>query len=236
MAALALTIVLVAYNNVANRWPPFNRGAYVPANVLAGLALYAAAVGFFDASAAALGVASATLEDLLVGAGLGAALTLPLFILASFERTRRLVADERVAGLGGVRLLYQVVIRVPVGTAAFEELAFRGVLFAVWQQATTTLVAAVVSSAAFGLWHIAPTVNLITANRPDASTRSRVTAVVATVVGMTGAGLALVWLRLETQGLAAPWGLHASLNSLATLGAVVAHRKRPAPAGTSRPG
>lgn len=226
MAAVLLTIVLVAYNNVANRWPQFNRAAYVPANVVAGAALWATAVGPLGSSAASLGLTGLTLADLLLGAGLGLALTLPMFVGLFFQRTRRLLADERVASLGGARLLYQVAIRVPIGTAAFEELAFRGVLFAAWQEVSTVPVAALISSSAFGLWHIAPTLNLITANKPELGPRSRARAVGATVLAMTAAGVALVWLRLASESLAAPWALHATLNSLATVAGVMAHRKR----------
>lgn len=227
MAAALLTIVLVAYNNVANRWPSFNRAAYVPANLIAGAALCAAVIGPLGLDAGSLGLTGLTLADLMLGAGLGVALTLPLFGGLLFERTRRMLADERVAGLSGAHLVYQVVIRVPIGTAAFEELAFRGVLFAAWLQVGSITVAALISSIAFGLWHIAPTVNLIAANTPTLGPRARIKAVGATVLAMTGAGVALVWLRVETGGLAAPWALHATLNSLATVAAVMAHRKQP---------
>ncbi len=226
MAAVLLTIVLVVYNNVANRWPPFNRGAYVPVNVVAGFLLGALALGPLGLNETSLGLTMQTARDFLTGAGLSLVMTAPMFVALLFERSRRLLADERVAGLTGGALLYQAAIRVPVGTAAFEELAFRGVLFAVWRQTTSTIVAATISSIAFGLWHIAPTLNLIAANRPTAGSRSKATAVAATVVAMTGAGLALVWLRVQSGGLAAPWALHATLNSLATLAAAAAHKKR----------
>jgi membrane protease YdiL (CAAX protease family) len=227
MAAVLLTIALVAYNNVANRWPPFNRAAYVPANVLAGSVLWAVAVGPLGLSAASLGLADLAVGDLLLGTGLGLALTLLLFVGLLFERTRRVIADRRVAGLGGARLLYQAAIRVPIGTAAFEELAFRGALFAAWRQVASIPLAALISSVAFGLWHVAPTLNLIAANKPGLGPRARIKAVGATVVAMTAAGLALVWLRLESGSLALPWALHATLNSLATVAAVMAGKKGP---------
>jgi len=39
-----------------------------------------------------------------------------------------LLNDQRVAGLDRRQLAYQVLLRIPVGTVAWEEIAFRGVL------------------------------------------------------------------------------------------------------------
>jgi hypothetical protein len=41
--------------------------------------------------------------------------------------TRPLLNDQRIAGLDRRQLAYQVLLRIPVGTVAWEEIAFRGV-------------------------------------------------------------------------------------------------------------
>jgi hypothetical protein len=111
---------------------------------------------------------------------------------------------------------------VPVGTAATEELVFRGVLFAAWLQHGLAE-AWIVSSVTFGLWHVSPTVNLVRANRPDAGAARVAGAVAVAVAATTAAGASLVLLRYLTGSLLAPWALHAALNSVATMAAARAH-------------
>jgi membrane protease YdiL (CAAX protease family) len=135
----------------------------------------------------------------------------------------RRIADRRVAGLSGGALTYQVLGRVPVGTAATEEFAFRGVLFAVWLQHGLVR-ALIASSVALGLWHISPTINMVRANRPEAGAGHIAGAVAVAVVATAAAGALLVWLRHVTGSLVAPWAIHATLNSTATLVATRAHR------------
>ena len=55
-------------------------------------------------------------------------------VLGSSRVSRRadvafpLLDDQRIAGLDRRQLAYQVLLRIPVGTVAWEEIAFRGVL------------------------------------------------------------------------------------------------------------
>jgi membrane protease YdiL (CAAX protease family) len=128
--------------------------------------------------------------------------------------------------LQGWGLIYQALVRVPVGTAVTEEVLFRGVLFAAFQDAGMTVVeSALVSSAAFGLWHISPTINLVRMNDADASNGETIRTVIGAIVLTTAAGLGLTWLRVETHGLLAPFLAHAGINSLATLAGVIAARR-----------
>lgn len=221
MARILVTLALALYNNVANLWPPFNRTAYVPANLLVAAALVLVAREVLDLSSAELGIDGLTMTDAGLGAAIGGAMAAPLFVLASTRRGARLVADRRVADLRGAALAYQTLIRVPLGTALLEELAFRGVLFAAWRgegDATAYLI----SGAVFGLWHIAPAATMVRLNAPGARL---VWPVLGTVAATALAGAALTWLRVETGSLAAPVALHATLNSLATLAGARAGRR-----------
>lgn len=224
MARLLVTLALAAYNNVANVWPPFNRAAYVPANVVATAVVTFVATAALGLSLDELGIATSTPADAALGLALGAALAAPVFALALSARGARVVADRRVAHLRGAALAYQTIVRVPLGTALWEEIAFRGVLFAAWRT-HGDVAAALVSSVVFGLWHVVPGAVMVRANAPHARRATVARAVAATVALTTCAGAGLVWLRLWTGSLAAPVALHAALNSLATLAAVVAARR-----------
>jgi uncharacterized protein len=225
MARILVTLALAVYNNAANLWPPFNRTAYVPANLVASAALLAVATVVLDLSGADLGLADLDLTDAAMGAGLGFAIAAPLLVLARTRRGARLVADRRVSGLRGGALAYQTLIRVPLGTALLEELAFRGILFAAWR-GEGLVTAYVVSSAVFGLWHVAPAATMVRLNADRATGPLLWRGVVGTVLVTALAGAALTWLRLETGSLAAPFTLHATLNSLATVAGAWAGRVR----------
>lgn len=218
MSRVLVTLALGVYNNLANMWPPFNRTAYVPANLLATIVLTAVAVKGLGLSPEDLGITQWSILDGALGLALAGAIGLPLLALARWDRGARLVADRRVGGLRGKMLAYQTLIRVPLGTALLEELAFRGVLFAAWR-GEGDVVGALVSSSVFGLWHICPAAVMVKANVPAASRAFVARGVAATVLLTTCAGVALVWLRLATGSLAAPFAAHAGVNSLATLAA-----------------
>ena len=230
MGTVALAVALVVYNNLANRWPPFNLAWFVPANlfVCAVVLWLAFSDRMLDLSALEVWGPASPVGPGIVGLGIGLAIVAPLFLLARSTRWSRFIEDKRVEHLTGAGLLYQTLLRIPVGTALLEEVAFRGVLFGAWRP-SGVVGAAVYSSIAFGLWHISPTVNLVKANRPGAGASTTIKVVLGAVVFTTAAGLGLVWLREITESLAAPLVLHSVVNALATVAAVTAHRReRPA--------
>ncbi len=222
--ALALSIAIVAYNNLINRWEPFHRVAYVPANLTftTVIALVAAAtLGLsrtdmgLEGDASDAGMALATVAAFAIGA-------------LAFTRSRHSyrIADKRVRGLRGVELVYHLLARIPLGTAVAEEVIFRGVLFAAWRDARmSTLGAALCTSFVFGLWHISPTIIGIRLNDPQASGKKLSVGVIAAVLLTTAVGLVLTWLRLRNGGLIAPIVLHGGINSVSALAAVLASRR-----------
>lgn len=229
MLGLLIALALIAYNNLINLWPPFGEGRlYVPINLSLAAGLLAIAVGPMDLTPAALGLGGSHGDSLMWGAFLGALVGLSLFAAAAWRRTRALVADQRLADARLAELGYRVLIRIPLGTALVEELAFRGVLLAAWSGLGTS--AAVWSSVAFGLWHVTPSIKMLRANRPPRAQGSSALAAVVVTVGLTtGAGLLLAYLRVRTNGLAAPFAAHATVNGLSVLAAAFAHRARRSP-------
>ena len=218
----ALVVALPLYNLVANQWPPFNKALFIPMNLALAGVLLILAVGPLDLTSEAI-FGRSTASDVGVGFLLGLAATAPLFALALFDRGARLVRDERVAHLSGWTFGYQVLLRIPLGTAFVEEVVFRGVLFAAWRD-SGALRAAIYSSLVFGLWHVGPTINLVRANNPGASTMTTARTIAGAVVFTTTAGLFFSWLRMRF-GLGGPIALHATVNALATVASVLAARR-----------
>lgn len=216
--ALGLSAALLAYSGTVHLIPGFN-ALYVPLSLLAtaGLAAVAWRVG--------LGLADLGLLRTNVSTGLAwglaiAAITAGLLTVAvAVPAVRPLFGDARIAGIGSDLLVYRALIRIPLGTALFEEFAFRGVLLGAWSRVTSAPRAVAASSATFGLWHIRPTIELLEANALATSTLSRVFAVAAAALLTLGAGYLFCLLRIRTESLFAPFVAHAAVNSLAIIAA-----------------
>ena len=226
--AAAAAMVLAAYNNLVAA-QPWHRRWYPAVNACAAAAALAAA--------AASGLTATDLglhpDQLRPGLRLGSAAATPVvtaFALAALTPAARpLLNDQRVASLTNRQLAYQVLLRIPVGTVAWEEIAFRGVLQAALRRVLAEPAATVVASATFGLWHIRPTAEALAANRLARTRGARIAAVTAVAAGTAAAGALLSVLRERSGSLAAPVLLHLAANCTAPLASALANRSRTPP-------
>jgi len=134
-------------------------------------------------------------------------------VVAAVPATRPVLNDKRITSLDGRAVAYQAVVRIPIGTVLWEEVAFRGVLQAALRRILPETAAIAATSAVFGVWHIRPTLQALRVNGL-ASNRGQAAARVAAGVAATAAGGALLsWLRARSGSLAAPVLLHLATNS-----------------------
>ena len=96
-------------------------------------------------------------------------------------------------------------------------------------QSHSTIVALILSSAVFGLWHIFPTINQLEQNDAAAvlfgKKRAHQAGSIITVVIITGlAGMMFGWLRIIANSILAPWIVHWSINASGVLGIAVAKK------------
>ncbi len=207
---LAMLGGLVAWNVVQNR---VERRTYGRLNA-AGSALVVA-VGRATGS---------TWDDLGLGPGSwrrGVQLGAPVAAMAAGVMTaagarhRNLFRDERVERVSPAELALETLFRIPVGTAVFEELVFRGAAWGRLAARSGVRRAHVISSAIFGLWHILPTLNTLRVYRRGRWRRTPLLAAVAVAaaVGATGtAGIGLALLRRHSRSVVAPIIVHAVVN------------------------
>ncbi|MGY1711863.1 lysostaphin resistance A-like protein [Geodermatophilus sp. SYSU D00758] len=224
--ALALAVPLVlflgAWNNLVV--PRLPGGAYVTANVTATAVLLGAA------RVAGLSWAELGLDPRRAGAGLrwggacAAVVVAGCAVGLAVPATRPLFADARVAGAGAVELAHDVLVRIPLGTVLWEEVAFRGVLLAVLARLLPPRAAVAVSALVFGVWHVRPTAGAVAANDLADGTPARVLLVVLGCLVTVGAGLVFAWLRVRSGSLLAPVLLHLATNTSGLLAAAVAQR------------
>jgi uncharacterized protein len=222
---VALALALLAWSVVANLG--LGDRAYLARNLVltAGLLLLArslrltwAELGLAPADLGAgvrWGAAAAVVVAVAVGIGILLADQVPLIT--------SLLGDERAA-LPPDELVYQTSLRIPVGTALFEELAFRGVLLAVLVRVSGPWRATLLSSVVFGLWHVAPTIVALEVNDVVPTEPAGVGAIIAAVAVTAVAGVVFSLLRWRSRSLLAPILAHWATNALGLLAAAATGR------------
>ncbi len=213
---VALVFVALVAANLVNHlllpgqpWP----GAIGLTVVLAGIAVSA------RMSARELGLDRADLRSGLRWGGTGAGVVAACFAVAGFVPP--VLASLTPSTTGVASVLTTALVVIPLTTVLPEELAFRGVLLGLLDRTMRTRSATIVSSAAFGLWHLLAagggTVNRTAADSVGevvgSAALGRVLLVLGTVLATTGAGFVFCWLRRRSGSLIAPMLVHWALNA-----------------------
>jgi len=203
--------------------------AWVSVSLLTGaLVLIAWTAG---ATRADLGLGLAdTRAGVLYGAAAAGIVLLVLIVAAAIPATNGFLHDSR-AQISGGRMLYELAVPILLLTAIPEEFAFRGVLLGSALRLWGPWRASLITSALFGLWHIAPTVHTMSDNAAVAGASASLAGQVLVVFGSVAvtflAGLVFCWLRLRSGSLIAPVMAHVATNGLAlTVAWLIAHHPR----------
>ena len=208
--AVAYGAALVVWNNVigAQGW---HRRWYTPVNAGAAAASLAiAAAGGLTATD--LGFGRGRWLPGRLGALLAATTAAGWLTAVAVPAVRPVLDDKRITGLDGRGLAYQALVRIPVGTVLWEEVAFRGVLQATLRRVMSEPATIAVTSGVFGLWHIRPTAGALRANDLASGRLQEATRVAAGVAVTAAGGAAFSWLRARSGRLAAPVALHIAIN------------------------
>lgn len=235
--ALGVVAALTASNVMTNRVLP--RWAYVPWNVgvACGLVWWARAVG--GCSTAELGISRRHLWGGLRWGGAAAGVVAAGYAIgATLPATRPLFRDDRAERVAAPELAWRVLVEIPFGTAFAEEVAFRGVLPAMFRRRFAAdehwaVRADATAAALFGLWHVLPAFGLAEANptlQSMSDTAGAAAAIGGSVASTTAAGLLFTWLRNRSGSVAAPVLLHGAINGGAfTLSWMLGRDRRTAP-------
>ncbi len=148
-------------------------------------------------------------------------------IAAAIPQTRELFEDDRIVDSTVPFLLFEAFVRVPIATALYEEVLFRGVVFGMLARRMAPLWAAAASSLAFGFWHILPTLETVESNPAGgvfAGVLGLTLASIGAVLGTAAAGLVFMWLRLRANSVVAPILAHTAWNGFAIIaGTIIVH-------------
>ncbi|HXH83150.1 MAG TPA: CPBP family intramembrane glutamic endopeptidase [Candidatus Tectomicrobia bacterium] len=150
-------------------------------------------------------------------AGLALAVVPVAFIALAPLVTGEPVENEGITSLSGPELALRLGVRVPIGTALFEEAVFRGVLYAMALRAGGERAALVGTALVFALWHTAIT-SMTVAESGVVDARALVALGVAlSLAGLFAGGVIFAWLRWRTGSIGAAVGLHWSVVSAMTI-------------------
>ena len=156
----------------------------------------------------------------LIWAAAAIGLITAVYVIGSlFRLTRAAFHDERMGEMSGGRLMFQALVEVPFGTVLFEEIAFRGVLFAMLARRYGLIWAIVGSALLFGLWHILPSIGTHEQNPALGSVvgegrKGNILAVLLSVLTTALAGVLFAGLRVFSGSVLAPMGFHWATNGL----------------------
>ena len=159
---LALGALLVTYSNALAIWAElhkrFPEALFRRLNplVIGGMLLYASRRpgGIPATGIRARGLVRSTGEGITSGIGLS---ILPLLFFRRPVLLDTPLEYGPVAKMTRRELLEDLLLRVPIGIALFEELAFRGLLYSALRRSYSIKTSVLWSAAAFAAWHLAVT-------------------------------------------------------------------------------
>lgn len=211
---VAVVVLMLMVNVAANKAVP----GYYLFWTLGGSVVVLALGLLDDCTWGDLGLAPGTW---IIGAIWGAVLMGLIFAVyavgSTWRRTQSAFRDASIAGMSLPRLFWQSLVELPFGTVLFEEIAFRGVLWAMLARRYGVVWATVWSSILFGLWHILPSLDLHLRNERLAAVGgggwwARTTAIGGSVITTAIGGVVFSLLRIGSGSLLAPMGLHWATN------------------------
>jgi membrane protease YdiL (CAAX protease family) len=153
------------------------------------------------------------------GAVTAAAVALGYAVAVALPPTRSGFDDARSTALSGSQLAWRAFGTVPLGTVLLEEVAFRGVLYAMLTRRYGLRPAIMTSSVLFGLWHFLPAQavrgsNAFVGQVAGTGSGAQALTVLGAMIGAAVGGVVLCELRRRSGSLLAPAILHWALNGL----------------------
>lgn len=168
-----------------------------------------------------LGVDS-LLRGISIGVAASGVIIGSVYLAARVPHLNPYFTDTPFARMSRRRLGREVAMRIPLSTALLEEVLFRGVLLGLLLQFHHTLIALLLMSICFGLWHIAGAVRQIETQHAveplwHASSGRQWTKIASVVIATSSAGFVFGLLRVWSGSLVAPWLVHWAINASGAL-------------------
>jgi membrane protease YdiL (CAAX protease family) len=163
-------------------------------------------------------------RGLIVGGSVIGIIVVGMAIAIAVPATRELFKDERIIENSIPWVLFQAFVRIPFATALYEEILFRGIVFGMLVRRRSPLVAGLITSLLFGLWHVLPTLQTLDTNPGGDLFTGAIgvtIAIAGTIAGTAIAGFAFLWIRLYANSTYASVLAHIGTNSVAMLASLI---------------
>ena len=210
--AVALSAALLIYGNAASSFPHGMREQFLLWSNLVLLAgLLAWALRWARLTVQELGLEARNAPgSALFGVILGVLAAIPpvLFIALAPLFNEGPVEAPELTDRSGAWMVYFLLFRQPVGTALFEEVAFRGVLYGAWCRVGGDRLAMLATSGTFSLWHLVITSRTVAESGVVSSPPAVAAGVLVSLAGLFIGGLIFAYLRWHTRSVAAPVAGH----------------------------
>ena len=219
--ALAISAVLVVYGNVTSAFPHDTRQQFLLWSnlaLLAALLFWALLWARFSPVEIGLDTRNAA-SSAMFGFILSVLAAIPpvAFIALAPLFNEGPVEAAAITERSGAGLAYFLLFRQPVGTALFEEITFRGVLYGAWRRVGGDGAAMLGTSLTFSLWHIVITSRTVVEGGVVSAPAAVVAGVVVSLAGLFIGGLLFAYLRWHTRSIAAAVVAHWLIVALMTV-------------------
>jgi membrane protease YdiL (CAAX protease family) len=211
-------ILLVLFNNLIDFLPfGLHDTFYLWLNLLLLLIAWWWTRKFLHLSAEDIGFRRKNLaRSLLLGFAVAFALIAPFAIILWIRGFIGLNLKGPVLAVDSLQdLLFRSLVRIPFGTALFEEMLFRGFAYGYVQKRFNSLKAILISSFLFSCWHIVPAFRTVRGNFRVGDVFLGASLWIIFMVGSFIAGLMFAWLRYKGKHIGGCILAHALINSLA---------------------
>jgi membrane protease YdiL (CAAX protease family) len=222
-----LVLFLFAYNNLVNLLPPtLHAPLYVWMNLGVLLLVWIFSKHYLNLTPSDIGWTRLNIgKSLLYGLGISALVVLPfiilLWVLPSMGYNVRTPRLETVAR---DIFWWRIFIRIPLGTAFFEEMLFRGIFYGYLMKKMSQARTILLTSLFFGFWHIMPAFRVAGRDLQITAPIAFIAVWFLLILGSIVGGLLFAWIRHRTRNIAGCVLAHASINVLSLLGAFVVWR------------
>lgn len=217
---LFFIIFVIIYSFIITHIVPRKLYSFVNIILSIGAIIYALIIAKIDLSKLGFSI-SAMKYSLLIGAIICIPLVICIIGVSIIPKFQKHFYEVPAKNNNLRVFAYEVLFRIPFGTAFSEEIIFRSVLLSILLTNHTSLIAIIISSVCFGFWHIFPTLKNLesndTLNLPINKHSRNLFVTIGSILITSFAGIVFAFLTLKTQSFIASWMVHSTINGIPVL-------------------
>uniref|UniRef100_A0A7C6EH72 CPBP family intramembrane metalloprotease n=1 Tax=candidate division WOR-3 bacterium TaxID=2052148 RepID=A0A7C6EH72_UNCW3 len=212
-----LIVFLALYNNLINLLPKeIHTRIYVPANLFVLFILFIFARKVLNLNMKELGYDTKNISRSIFTGLSFTFIVISVFIilLLIIPRIGIIIKPPRIEFGTLSELIFRVLVRIPLGTAFFEENLFRGISYGYLIKRFSLKKTIIITSILFAIWHIVPGLKVLTSNFQMGFDVHGLLIWSGGVLGAFFAGIFFAFLRYHSRNITGCILCHALINDL----------------------